>query len=618
MTTDQLLRERLRARLVGVLKHFRRTFKDTHAPLWFLKSRPGWEMRDGPTVREAIEAVESRAERIVSATAAEIRAAAEALVSPAFLDGVLRREEVATLWPWACLYSGPAGNPVDHDCLTDPAPCDLLGELCMRCPEPLEAGDGPAQDWWMAYGDESPAELRRWAAARLEESPEALEWKPARTMSDVILEDMAREKGEPYAPTVKDTPPALKPLPGGRALSWAHVTILCHAEAAVEAVTPAAFSALALDVQRTTVRTLTSLGGAHPQDLRPQARVTRRAPVDDEEGPVELIFKWDDGEKEQLSLPFDDELGAAPLLCVSRRYGLTAIRELLGLYAFAWANRADASLFWWWPSEHLGMVGLKPTKENRRALLTRMDRLQRTQLEAHYANGRPLKGPIVTRGATNGVARQVGIHPALYGGVRKESGERGTYFWPVPPAILKLPADGEKGRVHALAVVAGSLFRARLRAGERQPARLEVRRLAAHLAVHGYQDGRARDERMGDTLRATLDAGVSCGLLGGYQVRLDGRPAELSNPDAVVSFNAGDEARAIVTTRNHPYPPHCPSTGDQLAAWLRRSRQSAAQAGRLLSLSERTVQRAAHYGARPLEKGVRDALRGHLWAATES
>jgi hypothetical protein len=621
MTSHELLRQRLGARLARLVTHYRRAFKHANTPLYKelvgdalrvvagRMSGEGVKMEDlrsfdlnaaieshgtaGPTPQAAIAAVERDAEHLVASTADELRAVAEALVAPEFLDAVMRREEVARLWPWGCAAES-------HARTSDDIPgCVALTELRDRCPEPLEAEDGPTRDWWRAYGDESPANLRRWAASRLNE-------------------DADPDAGPPGLVT----PPALKRLPDGTAIEWVHVAILYHAERAVQAVTPQRLFAPALDVQRSTVRTFTSLGGAHPELLAKEgaASLSRRR-QGDEEGPELIVFRWDDGTKQQLDLPLDDDLGTSPLLLVGRHYGPSVVRELLGLYSFAWANQADATAFWWFPDEHLRLVGLEDTKDNRRSLGERMTLLHRTRLEAHYSDGKPLIGPLVSLALTDGTARKVGIHPALYRGVRASDGKRGEYFWPIPLDLLKLHAKGENGRVHTLAVVAGMLFRANLRERAVESPRIRVGRLAEHLAVQGRKGEsarRLRDERMGETLKSTLDAGVACDLLGSYHLEIDGRKsplASLANPEAVVVFTPGREARAIIATGRHPYPTYCPATGEELVRWLAHSGQSASEAARWLGLPAHAVQRASAYGARPLPTRVRGALRARLWGA---
>lgn len=360
-----------------------------------------------------------------------------------------------------------------------------------------------------------------------------------------------------------------------------------------------------LDVSRTPVRALTALAGADPQNLRKPGELVMRTAGDD--APASLTFNWADGEQTQLELPIDDST-AGPLLAVARKYGDAMIRDLLAVYVLAWARGAQPDGLWLWPDEMLKITGLSDTKENRAALYARIDRLHKTKLIARYKTGKPLEGPLLAVTLTDGTARRVNLHPALYVGIRTPDGKPGNRWWPAPRNLLALPSNEAKG-VHVLALVAGNMFRAALKDNNVEPQRITAGLLADKLGLI-YRDDRESDTRAGKRLASTLEAGVTAGLLAGFTIVR----GELSHREALIELQPGESALALVRGDvGRPFPPLVPQTGAELATWLYKRGLSATGAGELLGVNKETMKRAARYGERPLQPDVRAALVAHLW-----
>jgi hypothetical protein len=369
------------------------------------------------------------------------------------------------------------------------------------------------------------------------------------------------------------------------------------------------FTEAVISVDRVAVHVAQGLVGSDPRRVdsmrsaangpcKPSAALRRG---DDHSIPASMVFVWDDGARTELELGVDD-LTVGPLTAIQRRYGEAAVRDLQALYFLAWGNGARPGLWWWWPDEHLELVDLAHNRDNVRALRERMNRLHHTLLEAHYDTGRPLVGPLVALQLSDGTARKVALHDALYAGIRRPTGEPGAYFWPVPIEALRAPAS--TGRVHTLVFVAGQLFRAE---------QCQAKTIRASLLMHRlgirWNADRQWNSRGAAELQRTLDDAIRTGVLSGYDVRGEG----LADPNALVRLQPGAAAQRWWRGEAGRRPEPLPSTGAELASWLHQTGWSAAAAAEVIGAKPLAVQRAAKYGDRPLPPKIRAALRRRLW-----
>lgn len=545
------------------------------------------------TMGEAFSIVEDGADELAQETADELHKSASLLVDPAALSAVLGVRDLLERWPWEPTF----GGLVLHALLPQVKAADGAG---------LMMGEFP--------GDATPVQVAGWARDALNNmftgwvEPEIEDVHPG----DVLAE---RAQGTGFANlgfhlcewmiSVRWPGPWL-PVGG--------IGLLHLAWKAVQLGIPATPSVSLLSVEKVPVRVMTSMAGADPRNLDRHLPNDALA-YDDASEPTHLVFEWNDGE--QLELDYAGP-GANPLVRIAERYGIAAVRDVQGLGFFSWAAGAPAGeALWWWPDEHLAVMGLAQSKDNRRALLDRLGRVGRARMTAHYATGRPLAGPLVTESATDGVARRLHLHPALFRGVTREDGKPGNYWWPVPVKLLRLRADKSAGKVHVLAPVLGQQWRGELRKtpeGQAPEARIRVARLVEKLGIK-TQGGRNLERRAADTLRATLDAGKRSGLVGDYRV-------ERGNLDAlsgVLVAIPGDEALHLIRRDGPvPHPAWLPATGRDVDEYLRRMGLSSAAAGEQLGLADSTLRRmCSDYRNRPLSPKVRAAFRRHLWPGLE-
>ena len=363
-------------------------------------------------------------------------------------------------------------------------------------------------------------------------------------------------------------------------------------------------------VETPTVRTATGLCGAELYKLHKKARATHRVPKPEYKDPERVVFTFNEGT--QLELPFDK--GAAPLIVIARKYGAAAVRDILAFYLFNWSARVSANEpIWWWPDEHLEVVGLSKSKAVRKSLMDRMKALTQTHLTVHYSKGRPLRGPIIAdTGLTDTHAHRMMLHPALYRGVTGLEGEIQRYWWPLPLKALQLPTNAEASHVHILSVVAGQLWRAALpetAEGDSIKARIKVERLNQYLNIYTGDD-RHRQTRAADILRRTLDKAHEVDILGSW--RCEG---ELENPNGVIILQAGELASGLARGDIRvERPSWLPSSSDDLRDFMKQKGWSAAKTARIIGVSPRSLQNVVQYGSeRPISLNVRHAFRRLLW-----
>lgn len=526
--------------------------------------------------------VELELEDLVASTARDIEVAVRDIIAPEYQDAVLSRGELADQWRWSLKTK--------------------TGLLL------LVAGDsfiGFAVPRGVSPGEVPPIDVARWIAPRLTQcANNGREARPSRIgavsvenakFSEAIHLSTAEKHGRlpGYALLHPDEDGAVIMVVSG------HQVALYLAERAAQAITPRPFTSALVSVDNATVLAVESLAGVHPANLREGASVEKLARQPGM--PTAWTFFWDDGKKFQLELQLDDP--SSPFLAIGRQYGDAAVRELVALFFFAWANGSRPGEWWWWPDEHLELVGLARNKENRAAVAARMSRLQNTRLEAHFETGKPLVGPLVGHRMTDGTARKLALHDALYAGVRRPDGTYGNYWWPVPLAQLRLNATGSAGRAHVLSVVAGSLFRANL---TKPYASITAGRLTDRLGIARRND-RDTDTRAARELRQTLDTGQAAGMVSRVECE------DFSNPRAVVRLYPGEEALRVAAGAAPHRPTQLPATGADLDQWVREARITLRDATEMLELPYSTLRRAIGYGERPLPTNVRAALRRRLW-----
>lgn len=558
------------------------------------------------TVAEGLDYVTAHLDEMAAQLAAEIEVCAAAVVDPSLLPAVLARPDLPDRWPFA----RPGGDNrigwyVLH-ALTRAASPDECAAAGIKPPEDL--GDP------VLPGTLTPLEVARWARDALNRAaPSPL------ALGDHVVRDA--EAGRfPHGIGFNDLH-----FPAGS------LALLYRAETAVRTVTPRPLTMPPVDVTQHTVRTLTTIGGAKQclvaRDPRAVCAQIKASPRPDE--PARLVIYFADARSDrrlQLSLPYDE---AGPLTAIAARYddGPAIVRDVLAIYAFQWARFSQPpGPFWWWPNEHLRMIGLPPTAENRSRLLARMDRAHAVLIEAFYGQGDPIVGPMIAnlasvrpehKGSGKGGrraldrARKIAIHDALYTGIRAPDGEPGNWWWLIPTELLRAPADGTTGRVHLLAVYLGSMFRTQLKDGRVGPVKVTARHLANVLGYSGRQDGRLRDDRMKRGLETTLEEGRRLGIGTPTVVR-----GTLDRDNALVEFELGNRVQECIERRQRPLAAFVPATGDEFERWLSDSGLTTRQTATLLDVSTRLVQLAARYGLRPLPWPVRNGLRSYLWKET--
>lgn len=537
------------------------------------------------TAKALAAQVEHQLEQLVASTARDIEVAVGDIIAPEYQDAVLSRGELADQWWWSLKTKA--------------------GLLMLAAGDPFMGSAAPRG---VSPGEIPPLDVARWAAPKLarcsdngrEAHPTHIGSIPVRTPKFSEVNYLATSEKHGALPGFT----LLHPDEDGTVIQvlHGHQVALFLAERAAQAVTPRPFTSALVSVDNATVLAVESLAGVHPSNLREGASVEKLARQPGM--PTAWTFFWDDGKKFQLELQLDDP--SSPFLAIGRHYGDAAVRELVALFFFAWANGSRPGEWWWWPDEHLELVGLSRNKENRAAVAARMSRLQNTRLEAHFESGKPLVGPLVGHRMTDGTARKLALHDALYAGVRRPDGTYGNYWWPVPLAQLRLNATGSAGRAHVLSVVAGSLFRANL---TKPYASITAGRLTDRLGIARRND-RDTDTRAARELRQTLDKGQAAGMVSRVECE------DLSDPRAVVRLYPGEEALRVAAGVAPHRPAQLPATGADLDQWVREARITLKDATQMLELPYSTLRRAVGYGERPLPTNVRAALRRRLWGAS--
>lgn len=538
------------------------------------------------TIDDAFQLLHDSIGPITTEAAQQITACARTFIDPKLLEAALRQDLLTSCWPWP-----RAGNATNTTQAMTALYClrvaSLTDEHGAQTDKPLLTtlrGEWPP--------DVLPLDVAQWAKETLNQT------SPSGKAGDLLLRlaSDGLQLVDPGDLTLDhDTYVDLQAT---------GLALLYLAEHRAKLAVPAPFQMSLVAVDPPPVRTITSLGGTHPQTLSDSAKLFFQDPND----PTRLDFTWDDGSQLELELY---PASCGPLVAVSYKYGIAAVRDILALYAFTWAARANArESLWWWPDEHLELVGLANSKDNRKRLKTWLDAMTRCQLTVRYKTGSPLTGPLVSVIATDGSAHSIHLHPALYRGVTGDDGRWSNKWWPVPMALLRMPADHSAGKIHVLAPVLGSMWRASLAKGNPHPvARIGTKRLAKYLAS-GYRIDRDCDPIAAKRVEKTLEAGKQAGFINDWKVER----GSLDRFTGVLVATPGKQATEVLDTGDIPKPAWIPQTGNDLKRWMHALGISSVEASTLLGIPDRTLRRArSDYGDRPLPPRIRKALRTYLW-----
>ena len=591
-STSLYLADRLQDRIDKLLKEISRCISDHSHRETDRKALYTWPKNTPipPTLGHSFNWLVQNTEELINGTVASIEYCANFLVNKELYRAVISRRFVTDRWPWTI------------DLPTTEMLIFLLETLEVQNKIAIEELHRTRGYW---PGEAAPLDVALWA----QDSLNAID---DRKRGDSLV--LHAKEGFPYGAFHKRKKIGqsnqywiyLGDFKERKIYPFSGMALLYLTERSVKAVTPTPPQITLMAVDRAPIRTMTSLSGADPRDLVNGAHLYEDKSPDQ---PTSLEFTWPD--REQLELPFLPP-GTGALVAVQHKYGPAAVRDLLAIYLFTWASRARANeTIWWWPDEHLEMVNRKQSKELRNSLLSRLHNLHESRLTAHYADGTPIRGPILASIETDGSAHLIRLHTALYRGICREDGTPGNRWWPIPIELLQLPADGTKGRVHILAPVLGYLWRGALPASKGIPeAKIGSERLATYLAIHLRDETRKRDPRAGKQLEETLRAGKLCGLVKDWRVER----GKLDNLTGVIYATPGPLIQNILTTGEIPRPERLPATGEDLAKWMEIADYGSKDAGLFLDIPASTIRRvcSTHWG-RPLPVKVRQALRHALW-----
>lgn len=518
------------------------------------------------TILEAIELIENQANFIAEYTVLNFKNCLGTVFRQDLLNHVIHRQEIIKSWPW----------PLDNSL------CGLLNLLILLLPSLPKGEPHPWQEW---PSDITFIEVARWVYPRI--------YNGNKILSSV-------EDGREFPMTISI-------FINGQTNEFLYhrscVALLYKIERLLEFIAPSPPRVALVAVDRPPVRTMTGMVGSNWNLLESDSEIALVSSENDPTDPIKLEFRWKDGT--QLELPIAPD-NAGPFLAVAHKYGVASVRNLLVLSGLTWAARASAEQsFWWWPEEHLELANLKDNKDNRKSLIEWIQTMTQAQLIAHYSTGAPICGPLITVSLTDGDAYRLHLHPALFRGVTNEDGRPGKYWWPMPLELLKLPADRTAGKIHILAVLFGSFWRASL---PDPVARINSGRLVEYLAIRS-RDDRELDRRAAKTLQRTLEAGQKCGLIGDW----DFQQGSIERLSATVVAQPGKSALDILKTSNIPKPAWLPATGKDLERWMQASDVTSFQASEILSIPDSTLRRLRSYKERPLPTRVRQAFRSYLW-----
>jgi len=552
------------------------------------------DLRPPFTVEQALNAFQTGLDSFAAALAADVEYWAGELVKPELRKAVTGRSELVDRWPILDPDEPRRLRPylARRVLLSKPAtPDDLAEQFGTRA-----FGMGLAADAWDWPGEVAPLEAAAWV-------------RPALNRLYPPNEERANGVGDALVERVQLRRSFLVALTGDndRLLPSSGIALLFFLESECQ-VGSAPFDMTLISVDKPAVAAMSGLAGSNPRIFDGGKAVPVHDPNDDDK-PLRIEIEWEDGSQLELDL-----YGDTPTLeAVGRKYGDPAVRDLLTVVALTWAGRKKASeSLWWWPDEHLELVGLSNNKDNRGRLNTWLSRMSRARLSAYFRKGSPSVGPLISVIETAGPARLIKLHSGLYRGVATETG-LGSYWWAMPTKVLAEPADS---KVHVLAPVFGQLWRQAIRGrAEAAPkAQIGTARLMERLAIRRQKD-RNVDSRAADQARKALDAGKRSGLVGDWWVER----GSLEHGTGTIYATPGQPTLDVLpgarsrSARVSP-PPLLPSTGAELRGWIQQKGLSSADAAKQLGSSATTVRGWTSRGDRPLPAKARKALRNLLWA----
>jgi len=640
MTDTEAARLALLQRLRGELNGLQRRWRELLDTAAFDRHprEPRHAAYDGPlpswsvplasplTIGQALDLVGQHADAIVERALKNLDAGLELFVLPearaVTLRTILRKQDVGIgRWPW------PTPRlPVPQDVILRPedqeemeggvlspeqAAMTLLSCFARYMIDPGTENEAPptlpGSDWWWpphtTYQD-----VVLWAVQRMNAHVESARY-PEGNPSGLLLAAWSQDN----AARLKEGRPPLgfhARLPDGRwyTVDRSSYPILYLAEKAASLGAPGTLPSHApVDMGPVPVRMAGLLAGASPEDMKPAGRIGKHRiePI--------LRVKWE-GDPEgdgtvghQLDLPlWGDPTNI--MLYIQRRYGDAAVRNLLALYLFAWTSRTPTGeSFWWWPEEHLDLVGLASSKENRAALRSWLENMKGGVLTVQYADDMKITAPIVASTAfaegAGGTALRLHLHPALCRNLPGSKDSDG--FWlPVPLALFRLDAKGTHGKPHPAAFVLGRMFRASLKDGAIGSVRIGVELLARRLGI-SYRTDRVKDPRAAETVRKTLESLRSAGFIESADLErgtLEGNGLLVIRPGRLALDAALSRPRWI------------PATVGDFKAWMHETGFSSIELEGMIGVPASTI-RWAKRGPpeRPLPTVLRAALRSYLW-----
>lgn len=530
---------------------------------------------DTPELEGALRVVEVEADAIVERTAQHLEAWVAATAPDLLRGPMLEDERLVTAWPW------------------DPGAVELW-QLLHALPV-LDDDDEHGSDPMIWSAQIAPANVVQWLGNRLGKRSAEV-----RRVAGLV------DAGRPFE-VVWGGEPGRLPL---GVVGW-----LMKAEERAAIFTPARPNSFVLDAGETTVKTVLSLQGTHPEYSKSKRSGDKTGAVLMADRRVEL--HWSNGERTtQMWLP---TLEGNVFAEIEARYGTGAVQALYVVYVLLHAKRAaPGTMAWWYPGDFLSLV---PNSDPHAATKARkhLEELAKVELRVHYDSGPPLMGSLVKLGDRSGSAVQVGVHSELYAGCRNSVGALANRFYLIPTALLEESVNGPGSAVYVLASLLGNNFLAQWKA-KKSADKVEAVYLGSTLAekldIRGRR-GRAEhlnlrttDSRIGTQLLATLEAAERVGIIESYT--LDGnpnRPAECR-----VTMRPGPRGQLAMMGAGLDYVAQLPDTGGELKTAIERAGVTIVEAAKLWGVDRKTVERATRHPERPLGPRLRQALRSQLWS----
>jgi hypothetical protein len=271
----------------------------------------------------------------------------------------------------------------------------------------------------------------------------------------------------------------------------------------------------------------------------------------------------------------------------------------------------------WTLNDHMDALGLSARARRepriRSKIALEVEALTRLEIAVYNQDGTlRLRGPILAvtqrgealRGsewALEGL--ELVIHPVLYEGVRKDSGELGTLWAPAPAELAHIDE-----RMYPYALALGLILPIRWR-WDQADDRLDHLVLTGEklLKTAGIQRSTRNPSRCWTTLDRNLRVLQEIGGVG----EVEWEPGERNSLNGRCRISPPNWVRDRLVHRLQPReePPNTfLLTGTDLVEWRRSLELTQAELARHLHLSERTIRRAEALSDQPLTAPVREAL----------